>query len=487
MLSPSPLRVGSGRQGYHYWGTCILGYTGARPRSTLRVVPPGPPANRSPSRSPPRFESRNIRLEPDVGEGAMRSSSAVLSTSPHGSSGPPLRRFDPRWWQICCLGSLLTYGLLQLNFDTPAIQVAATIGTALTAQYLFTQLFRLPTFEWKSALISGFGLCFLFRANDWRLAVLCAAIAIGSKFLIRINGKHLWNPTNIALVIMMLTFDQAWVSPGQWGSGPTLAYAMACAGAFVVNRSARSDTSIAFIASYAAVLIGRSLWVGEPLTIPMHRLQNGALMIFTFHMISDPKTTPNTRVGRILFASMVAVGAGFVAFGLFRPNGPIWALAALSPLVPLIDRLLPGPRYEWKRPVVGPLLKGGAHSPALPALFAALLASSALMLVPSAARAFCGFYVATGDMRIYNKASKVVIARDGDRTVLTMSSDFRGDPKKFAVVIPVPVVLRKGQVHIGDSTAVTHLDHYSVPRLVEYTDPNPCPEAKLEALALKMG
>ena len=109
---------------------------------------------------------------------------------------------------------------------------------------------------------------------------------------------------------------------------------------------------------------------------------------------------------------------------------------------------------------------------AAPLLFAFVLA---VTCAPSVAHAFCGFYVATGDMRIYNKASKVVIARDGDRTVLTMSSDFRGDPKQFAVVIPVPVVLQKGQVHIGDSTAVTHLDDFSVPRLVEYTDPNPCP------------
>jgi hypothetical protein len=109
----------------------------------------------------------------------------------------------------------------------------------------------------------------------------------------------------------------------------------------------------------------------------------------------------------------------------------------------------------------------------VPLLLAFVLA---VACAPSSARAFCGFYVATGDMRIYNKASKVVIARDGDRTVLTMSSDFRGDPKQFAVVIPVPVVLQKGQVHIGDSTAVTHLDDFSVPRLVEYTDPNPCPQ-----------
>jgi hypothetical protein len=109
------------------------------------------------------------------------------------------------------------------------------------------------------------------------------------------------------------------------------------------------------------------------------------------------------------------------------------------------------------------------------------------VLAPSPAHAFCGFYVATGDMRIYNHASKVVLARDGDRTVITMSSDFRGDPKKFAVVVPVPVVLQKGQVHIGDSMAVTHLDDFSVPRLVEYTDPNPCPTLQAYGDALKGG
>ena len=274
------------------------------------------------------------------------------------------RRFDPRWWQICCLSGLLTYGLIWLSFDKPPIQVAATIGTALLVQWILTRALRLSPFEWKSALISGLGLCFLFRANDWGLSTLTAALAIGSKFFIRWDGKHVWNPTNFALALMMLLLPaQAWVSPGQWGSGPTLAYAMACGGMFVVNRSARSDTSIAFIAAFAAILFGRSLWLGEPMSIPIHRLENGALMIFTFHMISDPKTTPNTRAGRILFACMVAAGAGFVAFVLFRPNGPIWALAALAPLVPLIDRYLPGPGYSWMRPVTGPLWKGDSREP----------------------------------------------------------------------------------------------------------------------------
>ena len=88
--------------------------------------------------------------------------------------------------------------------------------------------------------------------------------------------------------------------------------------------------------------------------------------------------------------------------------------------------------------------------------------------------AFCGFYVAKADTKLFNKASQVVLVRDGDRTVLTMANDFRGDLKEFAVVIPVPTVLQKGQIHVGDKALLDHLDAYSAPRLVEYFDEDPC-------------
>ena len=115
-------------------------------------------------------------------------------------------------------------------------------------------------------------------------------------------------------------------------------------------------------------------------------------------------------------------------------------------------------------------------------VWTAVIAAGWVLLGPRPAAPFCGFYVASGDARIYNKSSKVVIARDGDRTVLTMASDFQGDPKQFAVVIPVPVVPQKSQIHIGDSTWVDRLDVYSVPRLVEYTDPNPCPAIQIKTV-----
>ncbi len=88
--------------------------------------------------------------------------------------------------------------------------------------------------------------------------------------------------------------------------------------------------------------------------------------------------------------------------------------------------------------------------------------------------AFCGFYVAKADTKLFNKASQVVLVRQGDRTVLTMANDFKGDPKEFAVVIPVPTVLQRGQIHIGEKALLDHLDAYSAPRLVEYFDEDPC-------------
>ena len=90
------------------------------------------------------------------------------------------------------------------------------------------------------------------------------------------------------------------------------------------------------------------------------------------------------------------------------------------------------------------------------------------------ALAFCGFYVAKADSSLYNQASQVIIARDGDRTVLTMSNDYQGEAKDFAMVVPVPVILKEEQVHIGESKILERLDGFSAPRLVEYFDPDPC-------------
>jgi hypothetical protein len=263
---------------------------------------------------------------------------------------------DPRHYQIAVLAALLAYGLTRLDFEVGGAQAAAMLTTALLTQFLCTRgLPATPAFDPRSALISGLSLCLLLRTNSFELAVVAAVVTVASKFVIRIDGQHLFNPTNFGIVVMLLT-GHAWVSPGQWGNVAFFALLMACLGSLVVTRAARSDITLSFLVFYMGLVFGRSLWLGEPMSIPIHRLQSGALLLFSFFMISDPRTTPRSRLGRMLFALLVACGAWYVQFRLFRTNGLLWSLAACSFTVPLINRLLPGRRYEWSRPGIGSLV-----------------------------------------------------------------------------------------------------------------------------------
>jgi hypothetical protein len=105
----------------------------------------------------------------------------------------------------------------------------------------------------------------------------------------------------------------------------------------------------------------------------------------------------------------------------------------------------------------------------------ALVAIAAQLAVHAQpALAFCGFYVAKADAKLFNKSSKVVLARDGNTTAITMASDYEGEPKEFAIVVPVPTFIERKQIGVVEMKTVDHLDSYSAPRLVEYFDNDPC-------------
>ena len=281
--------------------------------------------------------------------------------APHETK--PARALDPRLYQIASLTGLLIYGILALDFDVKPPRVALLLGTALLTQWICGRIWKLPAYDPKSALISGLSLCLLLRTNELAMAVAAAVVAIASKFVMRWRGKHVFNPTNIALVATMLLTPNVWVSPGQWGNVAFFGFLMACVGGLVVNRSSRSDVTFAFIGSYLGILLLRGAWLGQPWANPLHGLRNGAFLLFSFFMISDPRTTPDSRPGRILFAFLVAAGAAFVQFVLYRTNGLLWSLALFSLAVPVIDRLLPGSRFQWR--LVAPLprlfWKGRTH------------------------------------------------------------------------------------------------------------------------------
>lgn len=254
---------------------------------------------------------------------------------------------DPRHYQIAVLSSLILIGLFAYGFRLPWWHVVACVGSTLTTQALADRFIAGRPFDPRSPLISALSLTLLLRTGSVSLSILAGILAVGSKYVLRWRGKHIFNPANFGLVIVSLLFTSAWISPGQWGAAPIFALLLLGLGGIVTGKAKRWDVSLALLGSYAALLFGRAIWLGDPLAIPLHQLQSGALLIFAFFMISDPKTTPDARVGRLLFAALVATVGFSIQFVLHNSAGIILALILCAPLVPLIDHLFKDRRYAW--------------------------------------------------------------------------------------------------------------------------------------------
>lgn len=264
---------------------------------------------------------------------------------------------DPRHYQIGVLSSLILLGLFHFSFQLPWWHVVGCIGSTLVTQFFADRMVG-RRFDVRSPLISALSLTILLRTGSVWLSIGAGVLAVASKYLIRLNGKHIFNPANFGLVVMALAFTGAWISPGQWGAAPIFAILLAGLGGAVTGKAKRWDVSVAFLVFYGGLVFGRALWLGDPLAIPIHQLQSGALLIFAFFMISDPKTTPDARKGRIVYAALVAVVGFTIQFGFYNAAGIILALILTAPTVPLFDKVFKDDKYQWPTLSVIP----GPHS-----------------------------------------------------------------------------------------------------------------------------
>ncbi len=203
-------------------------------------------------------------------------------------------------------------------------------------------------FQWKSALITSLSLSILLRANSAWFWLAAGLIGVSAKFLIRYRGKHLFNPACIGIVaISLLAGSAAWVSPGQWGQTPIFAAFAIGFAALVLSSAKRLDIALGFLGFFALILTLRAFYLGDPMTIPMHQMQSGALLVFAFFMITDPRSTPDHWLGRLIFAFAVAAFAAWLSWEHHLRGSMLYALAALAILTPVLDRLIPAERFQW--------------------------------------------------------------------------------------------------------------------------------------------
>jgi Na+-transporting NADH:ubiquinone oxidoreductase subunit NqrB len=255
---------------------------------------------------------------------------------------------DARLYQIAFLATLLTIGVLVRDFALDPRQMMLAFAAGIVTQRLWLRALCLEQRGVLSALITCFSLSLLLRSDTLWVHPLAAMLAISSKFMLRVNGKHIFNPGNFGVIAALVLLPGAWVSPGQWGNDVALAGWFVALGGLVTQLARRWDISWTFLAAWLGLVAARVVWLGQPWTIFAHQFANGGLLLFAFFMISDPMTIPNRRSARVGYAILVAAFAFAWQFGLFRTNALLWALFLVSPLVPLIDRRWPGPKFEWR-------------------------------------------------------------------------------------------------------------------------------------------
>lgn len=287
---------------------------------------------------------------------------------------------DARDYQIAFLASFLLLGIGTRDWTVRPEVVATAIATCLITQWLATSL-QQQWHRWRSgevgqqifaggrslrsALITSLGLSLLLRVDHLSTMAIAASVAILSKFLLRIQGKHFFNPANVGIIAVLLLTHDAWVSPGQWGDDGWYALLFLGAGGLVLQRVGRWDTSATFLAAYAAMEAVRNIWLGWTWDVYGHRLMSGSLLLFALFMITDPRSIPNAQVARLLWAIAIAG----VTFGLrnyfFVSTAMFWALFALAPLTPLLDWLWAAPRFVWSsaQPDQNTLAHSSAHQP----------------------------------------------------------------------------------------------------------------------------
>lgn len=265
---------------------------------------------------------------------------------------------DARLYQIASLSTFLIVGFVTRDWTLHPEVVLSAVLTCLATQYFFlnvplgpqdlTQSLPEITIEFfYSPMITSLGLSILLRVDHWWVMAFASAMAIGSKFILKVNHKHVFNPANFGIVSALVLTGGAWVSPGQWGESVWSIVMFLVCGGLVLRKVGRFDTTIAFLAFYIGLELVRNWYLGWTWDVWAHRMMSGSLVMFSLFMITDPRTIPNTKIGRLLWVFAIAFLTFVLRNFFFLNTAVFFALFLVAPLTALFDWLWRGDRFVW--------------------------------------------------------------------------------------------------------------------------------------------
>ena len=264
---------------------------------------------------------------------------------------------DARYFQILFQSIFLSYGILFLHWQNEYWLYVTYFTTSFCTFFLCELIFNKtqPNFLQKiktgfpSVIISSFGLSLLLKTNHWQTAVFAALISILSKYIIRVNGKHIFNPSALGIVGAIFICQDCWISPGQWGSGFVILFSACCFGFIVVTRVQKLTVSITFLGVFIALLFARQIiYLGWPIDYFLQSISTGSLLLFSFFMITDPKTLPNNTIARNIWVAAIACVAFYLSTFKFINGAPIFVLVFAQMIVPVLDYFFKDKVFQWK-------------------------------------------------------------------------------------------------------------------------------------------
>ena len=277
---------------------------------------------------------------------------------------------DARITQIIFLGLFLLLGVSTRDWTIQSNLILVVISSCLVTQWILSSVaeyskrndeYSLNNFASKlnilispkvltslrSALITSLGLCLLLRSNSPQTMAIAGCMAIASKFLFRHHNKHFFNPANFGIIAALTLTNDAWVSPGQWGTDWWYILLFLGLGGVVLKQVGRWDTSIAFLLSYGGLEAAQNLWLGWSWDVWQHQFMSGSLLLFALFMLTDPRSIPNSRKGRWIWSIAIAICTFILQHYFYLSTAIFWSLFIVSPMTMLLDMVWNAPRFNW--------------------------------------------------------------------------------------------------------------------------------------------
>lgn len=257
---------------------------------------------------------------------------------------------DIRWYQILFLSTFLIYAKLTLAWELTWGLILYNISLAFLIQTIFILLLKIPNYHsLKSAWISALGICLLLKTSSITIYSLTIIITIASKFLIQFKRKHLFNPVNFGIVFIVFFSDIAWISPGQWGATAIFIFLFGIAGMFILYKIQRLETALGFLGTlFLLDFIYKVGYLGWEIDHLFHDFINGTLLLFSFFMITDPRTIPNASKARWIWSILIASICFYLKTWHYQTDAPLKVLFCLTPLVPILNNYFKHSTFKWK-------------------------------------------------------------------------------------------------------------------------------------------